>query len=133
MYVDISTLIDSLLITFLLIIGAATFSWYIGLHYTVILVLTGLILPFVPFLEPQHLSPELFMFILIPPLIFEAALTMGLDEVKRDFDIILSYAFVGVVISAFITGFLILLFTDIAVYEAFMFSSLIAATDPVAV
>jgi sodium/hydrogen exchanger 8 len=86
-------------------------------------------------------SPELFFFVLLPPIIFEAG--YGLEK-KGFFDnigAICLYAFGGTIISAFAVGFLTFTFArnglighvdkDNAM-EALLFGALISAVDPVA-
>ena len=103
------------------------------LPYTVGLVIVGAILTlsnpgFVP-----HLTHDLIFDLLLPPLLFEAALSMSWREVQRDFFPIAVLATLGTVIAAcVVTGGMVWLL-DWPAPSALVFGVLIAATDPVAI
>ena len=103
------------------------------LPYTVGLVIVGAILTlskpgFVP-----HLTHDLIFDLLLPPLLFEAALSMSWRELQRDFFPIAVLATLGTVIAAcVVTGGMVWLL-DWPAPSALVFGVLIAATDPVAI
>ncbi len=101
--------------------------------YTVGLVAAGLILAVIPFTLEVPFNKELLFKVLLPPLIFEAALYIHWRELKRDMLPVVTFATVGVLVSAAITaGFM----HYAAGWEwpmAALFGVLIAATDPVSV
>ena len=103
------------------------------LPYTVGLVIVGAILTlskpgFVP-----HLTHDLIFDLLLPPLLFEAALSMSWRELQRDFFPIAVLATLGTVIAAcIVTGGMVWLL-DWPAPSALVFGVLIAATDPVAI
>jgi CPA1 family monovalent cation:H+ antiporter len=103
------------------------------LPYTVGLVIVGAILTlskpgFVP-----HLTHDLIFDLLLPPLLFEAALSMSWRELQRDFFPITVLATLGTVIAAcVVTGGMVWLL-DWPAPSALVFGVLIAATDPVAI
>ncbi len=100
--------------------------------YTAGLVLIGLILALVVRRE-INVSPELFLFILVPPLIFDAAFKVKAKDLFRDLAPILSLAIPGVLLTTFLVGGVLYWGTDFSLTTALVFGSLIAATDPVAV
>ena len=102
------------------------------LPYTVGLVLIGLSLTFFAHLTVE-VSPELILGLLVPPLLFEAAFHIRLDDLRRDFGLIMLLAIPGVIATTFFVGGAIHWGTGIAVSTALVFGALIAATDPVAV
>ena len=83
-------------------------------------------------------EPEMFFFLLLPPIIFEAGYGLEEKEFFRNFWTISLFAFPGTVISAFLIGFLVYIssvagFVDsFTIMEALLFGSLISAVDPVA-
>jgi CPA1 family monovalent cation:H+ antiporter len=104
----------------------------LNVPYTVALVLVGLALTF------QHsfrvsLTPELILTLFVPPLVFEAALNINLDELRRSLIGILILAVPGVVLTTLIVGGLLSLTTPLGLPAAMLFGALISATDPVAV
>jgi CPA1 family monovalent cation:H+ antiporter len=100
--------------------------------YTAGLVLIGLVLALVGRQE-INVSPELFLGILVPPLIFEAAFQVKAKDLLRDLAPILSLAIPGVLLTTFLVGGVLFWGTDFSLTTALVFGSLIAATDPVAV
>lgn len=135
------------IIVILLIIASvvAIVAGRLRLPYTVGLVLIGLALTFIPRIELEQLPvdlgrlpldinlPGIILTLLVPPLIFEAAFHIKLDDLRVDFGFILLLAVPGVILSTFLVGGIINLGTGIAFPAAMVFGSLIAATDPVAV
>lgn len=109
---------------------------YVRLPYTVALVLAGLVLSLFPDFIGIPISSELILAILVPPLIFEASLHIGWNELKRDLVPILLLAVVGVTVSTFLVAEMVTLILEedaIPFAAAIAFGALISATDPVAV
>jgi CPA1 family monovalent cation:H+ antiporter len=102
------------------------------LPYTAGLVVIGLILALIGRRE-INVSPELFLGILVPPLIFEAAFQVKAEDLFKDLAPILSLAIPGVLLTTFLVGGVLYWGTDFSLTTALLFGSLIAATDPVAV
>jgi CPA1 family monovalent cation:H+ antiporter len=71
--------------------------------------------------------------VLLPPLIFEAALYIRWKELRRDLLVILTYATVGVVLSASVCTVFMHYLAGWAWQPAMLFGVLIAATDPVSI
>jgi CPA1 family monovalent cation:H+ antiporter len=104
-----------------------------ALPYTVGLVIAGLLLAFIPHLQEVRLSPDLIFLVFLPPLIFEAALHLNWKTLARELPVLGVLAVLGVVLSAAVMalGMHVLLGWGLA--NAFVFGTLIAAIDPVAV
>ncbi len=102
------------------------------LPYTVGLVIIGLILTFFSD-QKLEISPELIMGLLVPPLIFEASFHIRVDDLRRDFGLIMLLAIPGVIMTTLLVGGAVQWGTGIATSTALVFGALIAATDPVAV
>ena len=71
--------------------------------YPIVLVVAGLLISFIPGLPAIKVNPELIFFIVLPPLLFEAAWNISFKEMKKWYRIISSF------------GFLVVLFTALAV------------------
>ncbi len=124
---------EEILIALLLVASVvALIASRLRMPYTVGLVLIGLGLTFVPSLHFE-VSPEIILFVLVPPLIFEAAFHIRLDDLRRDWHTILLLAIVGVLLNTFIVAGIISWGTGMTPAIALVFGALIAATDPVAV
>lgn len=104
------------------------------LPYTVGLVGIGLF--FAAIFEPlsNPISSEIILSLLVPPLIFEAAFHLRLEDLRRDLGLILLLAVPGVILTTLIVGGVIYIANiDLRLELAMVFGALIAATDPVAV
>ncbi len=128
-FLNAETLIIELL---LVVVVVALIVRRLNVPYTVALVLVGLVLTL------QHsitadLTPELILTLFVPPLVFEAALNINLEELRRNLPAILVLAVPGVILTTLIVGGILSLVTPLALPVAMVFGALISATDPVAV
>jgi monovalent cation:H+ antiporter, CPA1 family len=101
--------------------------------YTIALVLAGIALAISPFRPEINLSKELIFTVFLPPLIYEAALYIRWEELRRDFPVILAFATLGVLLSAGVTAIGMHFIVAWQWESAILFGVLIAATDPVSV
>ena len=122
-----------------IVIGLLLISSLVGIitdrlrvPYTAGLVVIGLILALTGRTD-INVSPELFLGLLVPPLIFEAAFQVKAQDLLKDMVPILSLAIPGVLLTTFLVGGVLYWGTDFSLTTALLFGSLIAATDPVAV
>ncbi|ASC71701.1 Na(+)/H(+) antiporter ApNhaP [Halomicronema hongdechloris C2206] len=117
-------------------LGVATLSRVLTLlrniPYTLLLLLVGLGLAILD-VRLVNLSPELILFIFLPPLLFEAAWNLNWQSLRRDFIPILLYAVVGVLIS--IGGLVLGLGTlaGASLATVLLVGASLSATDPVSV
>jgi CPA1 family monovalent cation:H+ antiporter len=124
----ISTVIGLLLIASL--VGIATNR--LRLPYTIGLVLIGLALS-IQGQEQIEIPPEIFLGLLVPPLIFEAAFHLNFKDLLKDLTPILALAIPGVLITTLLVGGVVAWGTGFPLATALIFGALVAATDPVAV
>lgn len=119
----------------LLLIAAvvAILARRLKIPYTIALVLAGIVLAISPLTPEVSLSKELIFTVFLPPLIYEAALYIGWSELRRDFPIIITFATIGVLLSAGITAAGMHFLINWQWESAILFGVLIAATDPVSV
>ena len=108
--------------------------------YTVALVLAGLGLGSLGWIQAPHLTKDLLFELILPGLIFEAAYHLKFEEFRRDEMRIVTLAIPGVIASMVVTAFLLspsvgLLRGAQALQRdgALLFGALISATDPIAV
>jgi CPA1 family monovalent cation:H+ antiporter len=132
----LGTLILSLLV-------ALALRW-IRLPYTIALVIVGLILgwigpSFLPGIVPGGglMSAELILFILLPPLLFEGAAGMHIDQLKNNSVPIALLAIPGVILNTIIIGLIIWRLVwygeENGILYGLLIGSILAATDPVSV
>jgi len=73
--------------------------------YTIGLMLTGIVLALSPFPSDDiEIARDLIFTIFLPPLIYEAAIHIEWQELRRDLPVILTLATMGVLISAAVTA-----------------------------
>lgn len=84
-------------------------------------------------------NDDLFLFILLPPIIFHASLSIDKGKFKTFLFPIMMFAVVGTILSAVVTGFVVhyltqvvSLTTTIPLLDSMIFGSLISSVDPVA-
>ena len=103
------------------------------LPYTVGLVAAGVALSMLPLQGGALLTHDLIFELMLPPLLFEAALFIHWHELQRDVLIVLALAIFGVVITAAVVAGGLWAALGWPIGAAAVFGVLIAATDPVAV
>lgn len=117
-------------------LGVATtsrvFSWFRQIPYTLLLVIVGLILAAID-VRLINLSPELILFIFLPPLLFEAAWNIKWSNLKRDLFPIALLAIAGVMITVLGVVFSLKLVAGTALSTALLVGASLSATDPVSV
>jgi Na+:H+ antiporter len=124
---------ESLIIELLLIVSIVAIAVRrLRIPYTVALVIVGLLITFQTTFKFE-LTPELILALFVPPLVFEAAFHLNLQELRRNLPVILLMAVPGVILTTFIVGGLLAIGVRLSLPIALVFGSLIAATDPVAV
>lgn len=101
--------------------------------YTVGLVLAGIALALLALTPDITLTKELIFTIFLPPLVYEAALYIRWQELRRDLPVIVTLATVGVLLSAAVTAAGMHYLAGWPWQSAILFGVLIAATDPVSV
>lgn len=112
------------------IVGIVTYR--LRLPYTIGLVALGLLLTLISPIEID-ISPTLILALLVPPLIFEAAFHLNINDLRNNLAAILVLAVPGVVLTMLIVGGIVSWGTGLAVSTAMVFGALVAATDPVSV
>jgi CPA1 family monovalent cation:H+ antiporter len=127
-------------IVLLLVVAAivALVARKLDIPYAIALVIAGLLLGLSGLVHPPALTKELLFAVFLPGLIFEAAVELDADEFWRNRFTIFSLALPGVVlatpiVAAGLVFCLAVTGAGIAWGPAFVFATLIAATDPIAV
>src|SRR5690348_14947577 len=111
----------------------AILSRRLGLPYIVGLVVAGFLIALLPNSPDLPLSRELIFNILLPPLVFEAALQLEWRRFRAELPLTLTLAFLGVGIAAVVVAGGMHWIIGWSWIGAALFGVLIAATDPVSV
>ena len=130
-----------ILLGFLLLTGLASLVFQrLRFSYLIGLLLLGLacswlgkmeLLP--PFFSENYLTENMVLYVFLPALIFEAALSLDVPLMRKNLLPILLMAVPGVVFAALITGVFVHIVTPLGLGAALIFGALISTTDPVAV
>jgi len=109
----------------------------IGFPYSIFLVIIGAALHTfgngIGIFDQFTLTPELLFFVFLPPLLFESAFHIDFRKLKKDALSIVTFATLGVVLTALIIATGINLLLGIPIWVSLLFASIIASTDPIAV
>jgi len=128
---------ESLLARTIVLLGVAMvvaiLARRLKLPYTVGLVLTGLALALARVDFGFELTHDVIFDLILPPLLFEAALNLHWAELRRDLPPVLLISLVGVVFCAGAVALGLVFVLNWPVLPALAFGALISATDPIAV
>jgi CPA1 family monovalent cation:H+ antiporter len=111
----------------------AMLSRRLGLPYIVGLVVAGFLIALMPNAPELPLSRWLVFNILLPPLVFEAALQLSWPRFRHELPLTLTLAFIGVALAATVVAAGMHFIIGWSWIGAALFGVLIAATDPVSV
>jgi len=100
--------------------------------YTLGLVVIGLLITLLPQVNIT-IQPTLIFALLIPPIVFEGAFHLNINDLRRDIVPILTFAIPGVILTMAIVGALVSWGTGIPIIYTLVFGAIVAAIDPVAV
>jgi monovalent cation:H+ antiporter, CPA1 family len=127
-----SALVQS--VTLLLVaILVAVAARRVELPYTVGLVIAGIVMAASHLGSGQMLTHDFIFDVILPPLLFEAAISLHWHELKADAVPVTVLSIFGVIIAAVVVGFGMIWLLHWPTAPAALFGVLIAATDPVAV
>ena len=101
--------------------------------FTVALVVVGLLASVLGEVVSVDVSPDVILFLLVPPLLFEATLQLPWPKLRADLVPIMLFALVGTAVGTLALGALVHVTVSVPWTAAFAFGALISATDPVAV
>lgn len=106
---------------------------YLRLPYTIALVVVGLVLGFGGALVDVPLTRDLILLVFLPPLLFEGALNMDLDDLRRRAGQVATLAGPGTLVTVAVLTPAFVWLTPLGWAEAGLLGVMIAPTDPVSV
>lgn len=125
---------------FLLATASAILLKKLRFPYTIGLVIIGMLLgiaaEYLDFLRPVlgvDLTRDLIMYVLLPVLVYEAAINIKLPALIKELVPVMMLAVAGVVLSTLLIAWVLNGLTPLSIAGALLFGALISATDPVAV
>lgn len=105
----------------------------IKMPYTLGLIITGLLISIFDIDIGLRLTPELLLTIFLPGLLFEASMNIDTEILYRNIKSLSIFAVFGLFISVIGTGSLLHFILRVPWQISFLFASMIAPTDPIAV
>ena len=124
---------DSIYNILLLVVVITLIARQINFPSTIALIFAGLLAASVPRISLPDLSPEIFLSILLPPILFTETLTMDVDGLIDDSDTILTYAVAGTALMVTAISIYTHLVFNLNWMEAFILGIIISPTDPVSI
>ncbi|GAA4083146.1 cation:proton antiporter [Nonomuraea soli] len=115
------------------IVAVAALSRRIGVAAPLSLVMVGLVLSFMPGLPHIEIEPEIILTVVLPPLLYAAAVHMPAIDFRRDFKAIFRLSVVLVAVTTLCSGYLFAwLIPGLGLAAAFALGAVISPTDAVA-
>ena len=116
-----------------LIVVAAAFSRRLGVAAPLLLVLIGIGYSFIPGLPVIDVEPEIILMGVLPPILYAAAIQLPVVDFRRNFGSISALSVLLVVLSAFLTGFVLFtILPQLDLAAAIALGAVISPTDVVA-
>ena len=116
-----------------LVVAAAGFSRKLGVASPLILVAVGAGMSYLPGAPEIPIEPEWILILVLPPLLYSAAVNVPLMDFRRNMTPIVGLGVLAVIISAFAIGFLLFVLTpDLDFAAALALGAVVSPTDAVA-
>jgi monovalent cation:H+ antiporter, CPA1 family len=128
-FAQVQTVVILLVITLIV----ALISRRLRLVYTLVLVVVGLLIGFLPFLSQVHLDPDLVLFLFLPALLFDGAWNVEVEKLLADWLPVVLLAVPGLVISLVLVAAVVHWGIGLPWLLALLLGAMVSPTDPVAV
>jgi CPA1 family monovalent cation:H+ antiporter len=123
----------SILNILILVFSISVITQLFHLPYNVALVLGGLLASILSSISIPPFTPEFFLILLLPPVIFQSASHVHLNDLKKDSMIIFGYALIGTFLSSILIGYLAHLLFGLSQLEGLLLGTIVSPTDPISV
>jgi CPA1 family monovalent cation:H+ antiporter len=124
---------DSIYNILLMVVVITLVARQINFPSTIAFIIAGLLAASVPRIPLPDLSPEVFLTLLLPPILFTETLTMDVDGLIDDSDTIMAFAVAGTALMVTAIALYTHLIFNLTWMEAFILGVIIAPTDPVSI
>jgi NhaP-type Na+/H+ or K+/H+ antiporter len=115
------------------IVAVATIAPKTGLPAPLLLVVVGIIGSFIPGLPPVDVPPEWILALVLPPILYSAAVNVPLVDFRRNIKAITGLSVLLVIVSTLVGGFLLYeLLPDLSLAAAIALGAVISPPDAVA-
>jgi CPA1 family monovalent cation:H+ antiporter len=130
---DIPLLIRDLALLILIALIVIIISRKLAIPYTLGLVIAGLGFGFLNLLPEVRLTPDLVLFVFLPPLIFEGAWNVNFKLLRENWRVIFFLAGPGLLLSLAIIAGLLHVLDHLDWLTALLLAAILSPTDPIAV
>ncbi|GLV57652.1 hypothetical protein KDH_44880 [Dictyobacter sp. S3.2.2.5] len=130
---EILSVVRLLVVLLLIALMVIFISRRFAVPYTLGLVLVGLLISLFGHIEAFHLSPELVLFVFLPPLIFEGSWSISLRLLRENWVPILLLAVPGLLLELALIALPLHFFAGMSWSVALLLAAILSPTDPVAV
>src|SRR6266849_2518608 len=96
--------VEFLILLLIVTLIVALLSRRLRVPYTLLLVIVGFVVGFVPFIPNEHIDPNLVLYVFIPALLFEGAWKAEIDRLEADWLPIFLLATFGMVLSLLVVA-----------------------------
>jgi len=125
--------VEFLILLLIVTLIVALLSRRLRVPYTLLLVIVGFVVGFIPFIPNEHIDPNLILYVFIPALLFEGAWNAEIDRLEADWLPIVLLAIPGMVLSLLVVAVVLYFGIGLTWLLALLVGAIIAPTDPVAV
>ena len=117
----------------ILLVGASILGSKIRVAAPLLLVVLGIGIGYLPFVPLVEIDPEIILVVVLPPLLYAAAVNVPIIDFRRNFRPVIGLSVVLVIISAVVVGFLVhWIVPAIPLPAAIALGAVISPTDAVA-
>lgn len=116
--------VSTIVLLLLLASFVATLLSHRRIPYTVGLVVAGLAVDALGLLPPTTLQPQIVLFVLLPPLLFEGAFAIRWDDLRRVAVAATALATLGMIVSAIVTAGVVVIVLHLSWLTAILFGAI---------
>ena len=124
---------DSIYNILILVTFVTLITWRLKFPSTIALIIAGILASISTRLTIPEIGSEIFITLLLPPILFQEALHLNVDELLKESDSVLMFATLGTIVMQIAVGIFSYYVLKFNLLESLLFGILIAPTDPVAV
>lgn len=124
---------DAVFNILILVVAITLVARQVKFPSTIAFIFAGLMAAALPRFPIPELSSELFISLLLPPILFNETLTLDIEGLIDDSDTILSYAIIGTIIMVVAVAVYTHLALELTWMESFLIGIIVAPTDPVSI
>jgi len=124
---------DSVYNILILVTFVTLITWRLKIPSTIALIIAGILASISTRLIIPDIGSEIFITLLLPPILFQEALHLNVDDLISEINSIILFATAGTIVIQLLVGAVSYFVLGFDVLESLLFGILIAPTDPVAV